>query len=121
MSILEVVLQEKYRDLRIEIGSRYASMMEGYGHIVNILDTVEDFYKDCKRGVKCFVPQCSNDTKEGTLRDLTSMMNQSLMLANAALTMAAMAKLYRDTAMSISGGDLIDMIDSADDTEDEEE
>ena len=110
MSNLEDVLQEKYSMLRQDIGTRFASMMEGYGHMVNILDMVEDYYKDCKRTVKGFVPRCSEETLETTSIDLNSMMNQALVLANAALTMAALAKLYKDTVVSMTGGDLMDMI-----------
>lgn len=110
MSNLEDVLQEKYSMLRQDIGTRFASMMEGYGHMVNILDIVEDYYKDCKRTVKSFVPSCSEAALKIARIDTNSMMNKALVLANAALTMAALAKLYKDTVVSMTGGDLLDMI-----------
>lgn len=115
MSNLEDVLQEKYSMLQQDIGTRFASMMEGYGHMVSILDMVEDYYKDCKRTVKGFVPRCSEETLETTSIDLNSMMNQALVLANAAMTMAALAKLYKDTVVSMTGGDLLDMINEEED------
>mgnify|MGYP003289720844 CR=1 FL=1 len=108
---LEDVLFEKYQALRNDIGPRYASMMEGYGHMVNILGTVEAFFKDCKKYVKNFIPAVGAATQEATLADLNTMESEAVMMANAALTMAALARLYRDTVKNIAGGDLLDMIE----------
>ena len=37
--------------------------------------------------------------------------HEAVMMANAALTMAALARLYRDTVKDIAGGDMLDMIE----------
>ena len=113
MSNLEDVLYEKYRELRIEIGTRYASVMEGYGHMVSVLNTVEGFFKDCKKEVNKFVPTDSQIMMESTRDQLQTMEHSAVLLANAALAMAARMRLYKDTVVDISGGDLIDMIDTA--------
>lgn len=108
---LQDVQDEKYRGIRVDIGPRFASMMEGYGHMVNILGTVEAYFKDCKQSVKKFIPSVGAATKEAALADLNSMESEAVMLANAALTMAGLARLYRDTVVNIVGGDLIDMME----------
>ena len=113
MSNLEDVMYEKYQGLRVDVGSRYASVMEGYGHMVSVLNTVEGFFKDCKKEVHKFVPTDSKIAMESTRDQLTSMKNGAMLLADAALDMAARMRLYRDTVVNLSGGDLIDMIDSA--------
>ncbi len=109
-NILEDVLFEKYQALRNDIGPRYASVMEGYGHMVSVLNTVEAFFKDCKKEVNKFVPTDSPITMEATRDQLTSMEHGAVLLGNAALAMAARMRLFRDTVVDIAGGDLIDMI-----------
>lgn len=108
---LEDVLFEKYQALRQDIGTRYASVMEGYGHMVSVLNTVEVFFKDCKKGVNKFVPSDSPITMETTRDQLTSMEHGAVLLGNAALAMAARMRLFRDTVVDMAGGDLIDMIE----------
>lgn len=110
---LEDVLYEKYSTIRTDIGPRFASMMEGYGHMVNILGTVEGFFKESKKSVKNFIPSVGAATKEAVLADLNTMESEAVMMASAALTMAGLARLYRDTVVDIVGGDLIDMIEEA--------
>lgn len=107
---LEDVLFEKYQALRNDIGPRYASVMEGYGHMVSVLNTVEAFFKDCKKEVNKFVPTDSPITMEATRDQLTSMEHGAVLLGNAALAMAARMRLFRDTVVDMGGGDLIDMI-----------
>lgn len=109
-NILEDVLFEKYQALRNDIGPRYASVMEDYGHMVSVLNTVEAFFKDCKKEVNKFVPTDSPITMEATRDQLTSMEHGAVLLGNAALAMAARMRLFRDTVVDIVGGDLIDMI-----------
>ena len=109
--LLEDSLQDKYAKLQVDIGKRFASMMEGYGHMVSILGTVEDFCKDCKRTVKRFVPSVTQETQQTALNDVGSMEQRAMMLAHAAVAMAALARLYRDTVMDITGGDLLDLMD----------
>lgn len=108
---LEDVLFEKYQALREDIGTRYASVMEGYGHMVAVLNTVEGFFKDCKKEVNKFVPSDSPITMEATRDQLTSMEHGAVLLGNAALAMAARMRLFRDTVVDMAGGDLIDMIE----------
>ena len=112
--LLEDALQDKYAKLQVDIGNRFASMMEGYGHMVSILGTVEDFCKDCKRTVKRFVPSVTQETQQTALNDVASMEQGAMMLAHAAVAMAALARLYRDTVVDIAGGDLLDMLDQDD-------
>lgn len=111
---LEDVLYEKYSAIRTDIGPRFASMMEGYGHMVNILGTVEGFFKESKKSVKRFIPSVGAATKEVVLADLNTMESEAVMMANAALAMAALARLYRDTVVDIAGGDLLDLIEEGD-------
>ena len=110
-NILEDVLFEKYQALRNDIGPRYASVMEGYGHMVSVLNTVEAFFKDCKKEVNKFVPTDSPITMEATRDQLTSMEHGAVLLGNAVLAMAARMRLFRDTVVDIAGGDLLDMIE----------
>lgn len=112
---LEDVLYEKYRTCRVDIGPRFASMMEGYGHMVNILGTVEAYFKESKKSVKNFIPSVGAATKEAVLADLNAMESEDVEMANAALTMAALARLYRDTVVDIAGGDLLDLIEKEED------
>lgn len=107
---LEDVLFDKYQALRADIGPRYASVMEGYGHMVAVLNTVEGFFKDCKKEVNKFVPSDSPITMETTRDQLTQMEHGAVLLGNAALAMAARMRLFRDTVVDMVGGDLIDMI-----------
>ena len=107
---LEDVLFEKYQALRADIGQRYASVMEGYGHMVAVLNTVEGFFKDCKKEVHKFVPSDSPIAMETTRDQLTQMEHGAVLLGNAALAMAARMRLFRDTVVDMAGGDLIDMI-----------
>lgn len=116
---LEDVLFEKYQALRQDIGPRYASVMEGYGHMVSVLNTVEAFFKDCKKEVHKFVPSDSPITMETTRDQLTSMEHGAVLLGNAALAMAARMRLFRDTVVDMAGGDLLDMIQE--ETEKQEE
>lgn len=109
--LLEDALRERYDKLQVDIGRRFASMMEGYGHMVSILDTVEDFCKECKRRVKHFVPSVTQETQQTALNDVAQMEQGAMMLAHAAVAMAALARLYRDTVVDIAGGDLLDMLD----------
>ena len=108
---LETVMQDKYSQLQVDIGNRFASMMEGYGHMVSILNTVEDFCKDCRRTVKRFVPAVTQDTQQTVLAEVGAMEQGAMMLAHAAVAMAAIARLYRDTVKDIAGGDLLDMME----------
>lgn len=116
---LEDVLFDKYQALREDIGPRYDSVMEGYGHMVSVLNTVEAFFKDCKKEVHKFVPSDSPIMMEATRDQLTSMEHGAVLLDNAALAMAARMRLFRDTVVDMAGGDLLDMIQE--ETENQEE
>ena len=118
--LLEDLLYEKYRALRVDIGPRFGSVMEGYGHMVSILNTVEAFYKDCKKSVGKFIPSDSPITMESTRDQLTSMEYEAVLLANAAIAMAARMRLFRDTVVDIGGGDLLDMINGTQEAEDDD-
>lgn len=116
---LEEVLFDKYQELREDIGLRYASVMEGYGHMVSVLNTVEAFFKDCKKEVHKLVHSDSQITMEATLDQLTSMEHGAVLLGNAALAMAARMRLFRDTVVDMDDGALLDMIQE--ETENQEE
>ena len=110
---LQQALDEKYFTLRESVGPRYASVMEGYGNMVAILNAVEDFFKDCKKSVRKFVPSDSPMVMESMREELIGMENGAVLLSNAALAMAARMRIFRDTVVELSGGDLIDMIEEA--------
>lgn len=111
---LQQALDEKYFTLRESVGPRYASVMEGYGNMVSILNAVEDFFKDCKKSVKKFQPSDSPMVMETMREELIGMENGAVLLSNAALAMAARMRIFRDTVIDMAGGDLIDMIREAD-------
>lgn len=110
---LQQALDEKYFTLRESVGPRYASVMEGYGNMVSILNAVEDFFKDCKKSVRKFVPSDSPRVMETMRGELIGMENGAFLLSNAALAMAARMRVFRDTVVELSGGDLIDMLREA--------
>lgn len=72
---------------------------------------MEAYFKDSKKSVHKFIPSVGAATMEATLADLNTMESEAVMMANAALTMAALARLYRDTVVDIAGGDLLDLIE----------
>lgn len=50
---------------------------------------------------------------ESMREELIGMENGAVLLSNAALAMAARMRIFRDTVVELSGGDLIDMIEEA--------
>lgn len=46
---LQEALEIKHRELIGEVGSRYASVMEGYGNMVAAMNITEEYFKECRR------------------------------------------------------------------------
>lgn len=108
--LLETV-NVKYQELQDAMGNRYASVMEGYGNMVAILNLVEAYFKSCKKSVHKFVPSDSPIAMETTRDTLISMEHEAVLLANASMAMEARMRLFRDTVVDIAGGDLLDLIE----------
>lgn len=113
--LLQQALDEKCLTLRETVGPRYASVMEGYVNMVSILNAVEDFFKDCKKSVRKFVPSDSQMVMESMREELIGMEKRAVLLSNAALAMAARIRIFRDTVVYLAGGDLLDLIEGDDD------
>ena len=108
--LLETV-NVKYQELQDAMGNRYASVMEGYGNMVAIMNLVEAYFKSCKKSVHKFVPPDGPIAMETTRDTLISMENEAVLLANASMAMAERMRLFHDTVVDIAGGDLLDLIE----------
>ena len=111
---LDELLDQKVEELRETVGRRYASVMEGYGNMVAILNMVEGYYKECKKEIHRFVPHVSEQTAEPTIAHLNTLRACALTLSNASLALAANMQVLRDTVTDITGGDLLDMLEDED-------
>lgn len=110
---LQEALEIKHRELIGEVGSRYASVMEGYGNMVAAMNITEEYFKECRRSVKKFGANLGNTSFEYKREVLEQIEREAAILTAAALSMAGRIRLFRDTVIDMGGGDLVDMIDEA--------
>lgn len=112
---LQEALDIKYRELQDDEGMRYASVMEGYGNLVSAMNSVESYFKECKRSVNKFGVIVNNTSPDAQREVLEAMEREAAILTTAGMVMAARMRLFRDTVVDISGGNLLDMLGGLED------